>query len=92
MKNGKQSSSPTNNKEQKKEKANNTKIHAPSKLQDDQLSIVFTLSTSPNPRSSSCTRLFHHPDTHLAFVHTEKHRHNFFVTGKLVKNRWQKSF
>jgi hypothetical protein len=60
----------TNNKKNRKQ--NNTKIQAPSKLDDDQLSIVLTLSTSPNPCSSSCTRLFNHPDTHLAFVHTEK--------------------
>jgi hypothetical protein len=92
MKNAKQSSSPTNNKQQKNKKTNNTKIQMPSKLHNDQLSIVLTLSTSPNPRSSSSTRLFHHPNTHLAFVHTEKHRHNFFVTGKLVQNHTQKSF
>jgi hypothetical protein len=63
--------------QQEKEKANNTKMQTPSKLHDDQLSIVFTLSTSPNPRRSSYTRLFHHPDTHLAFVHTEKHTQFF---------------
>jgi len=49
MKNAKQSSSPTNNEQQKKKKANNIKIQAPSQLHDDQLSIVLTLSTGPNP-------------------------------------------
>jgi len=57
------------------EKTHIKKIEAPSKLHDDQLSIVLALSASPNPRSPSSIRALHHPDAHFASVHTEKRRH-----------------
>jgi hypothetical protein len=74
MKNAKQNSS-INNKQHKK--IESTKIETPSKLHDDQLSIVLAFFANPNPSSPSSIRSLHHLDTHLASIHTKKRKHNF---------------
>jgi len=60
-------------------------LTTPSKLHDDQPSLLLALSANPKPRSSSSIRLFLHPNFHLSLVHMKKHIPSFMSHNKQMQ-------